>query len=417
MDASGSEIIGGPLGRHARIGAPYRTWWTPLRVLLAAIMVASALSFIAFSHCRAADWRSPDMYVHVCYSEPAVLYQSAGLDQHRNPFAGFEKQDAMVYPLLANARLWATSWLVPSGTASERRLFFFDLFALSSILAWAFTVLMVSYLAQHWRDALLVALAPTAILVLFTGWEAQAALLAMLSLYFVRRQAPLLAGFFIGLGILHSIYPVILLVGLYWTANNFARIAASAFGTWLAATAFVQIFFGNAFAAFSELLRGGPGYGSIWYVLSHFITFGNLNIWWLLALILGVVGLTFFIAFTDRQPTVAQALFAASLIYFITTKSFGPQQFLFLIPLAVLAGITWRDFVIWQFVSVTYHVLLWQYIALVSQAPKGLPANAYSWVTFLHLATLGYLLFRTLQQMPRTPRPMQPLLESHSSQQ
>lgn len=397
---SGSEIIGGPLGRHARTGGPYRTWWTPLRVLLAALFLSSSLSLIVFSHCREADWRSPDMYVHACYSESAVLYQSAGLDQHRNPFTAFEKQSAMTYPILANLRLWAASWLVPSGTASERRLIFFDLFALTSIVAWVVTSLLVARLALHWRDALLVALAPAAIVVMFTGWEAVTALLTMLSIYFLRKDLPIIAGAMIGLAMLHSIYPVILLLGLYLTVSGFARIALSALGVWLGVTLLVQIFFGSGFAAFAELFRGGAGYGSLWYVISTLVIVGNLNLWWLITVILGVLGLTFFIAMTQRQPTVAQGLFAAALVYFFFAKSFGPQQLLFLIPLAVLAGVTWRDFVIWQFAAVTYHVLLWQYIATVSQAPKGLPANAYTWVVVLHLATLAFLFIRTVQAMP-----------------
>jgi hypothetical protein len=61
-----SEVIGGPLGRHARTGAPYRTWWLPIRVLLALAFLGSSLAFISFEHCRAADWQSPDMYVHTC---------------------------------------------------------------------------------------------------------------------------------------------------------------------------------------------------------------------------------------------------------------------------------------------------------------------------------------------------------------
>src|SRR4029450_7231258 len=35
-----SGAIGGPLGRHARIGA---NWWTPLRVALAVVIVVAAL--------------------------------------------------------------------------------------------------------------------------------------------------------------------------------------------------------------------------------------------------------------------------------------------------------------------------------------------------------------------------------------
>lgn len=403
---SESEVIGGRLGRHARSGPPYRTWWMPLRVLLAALFIASTLSLISFSHCRASDWRSPDMYTHVCYSEPAVLYQSAGLDQHRNPFTAFGEQEAMSYPILANARLYLLSWLVPTGTAAERRSNFFDLFAVVSILGLTFTTLLVALL-RRWQDALLVALAPAGLLALFIGWEAPAALTLMVALYFYRRGSPILTGLMIGIAILHSIYPVVLLAGFYLAKKGVDRIALVAVATWAAVTVAVQLLYGNSLAAFAELLRGGAGYGSIWFVLSSKVTINNLNLYWLASLLLLFAGVAIVIKRTHRTPSLEQGLLVAMLVYFITTKSYAPQQVLFLIPLVVLAGLRWRDFALWQGIEVGYQVLLWQYVASVNGAPKAIPANVYSWVVIAHIAGLVYLLWRTVQLMPIKQKEMQ----------
>lgn len=131
-----SELIGGELGRHARVGPPYRTWWTPIRVILAVVGLASVLPILTFSHCVNSGWRSPDMYVHFCYSE-----------------------------------------------VSEN----FALYSTLSIIALAATTLFLATLTVRWIDALQLPAAPAVLLTLFIGREALAALAIVLALYLVKR--------------------------------------------------------------------------------------------------------------------------------------------------------------------------------------------------------------------------------------
>lgn len=407
-----SEVIGGPLGRHARVGAPYRTWWLPMRVLLVVAFLGSTLAFSSFQHCRSADWQSPDMYVHVCYSDVAAIYTSRGLDQHRNPFTASGADAPLAYPVLTNAVIAATSWMVPTGTAEDRRRAYFDINALLSIVFLTVAVIVTSRLVDPWRDAIFVALAPAGLLSLFIGWDALAVMLALLGLLFHRRGSPWVAGVLIGMSIATAFYPIVLVVAFYIYGirqrgfQNTDRVITAALVTWGALDLLVAIFAFEGVTTFYELLlRQGASYGSIWLASSMLLgwTPGLLNLIWIGSFALLLIALVALIRKRGLHPTIGQAAFLVAAIYFLTAKNYAPQHVLLLIPLAVLAGLRWRDLVIWQLIEATYHLALWQYIAVLNEAKRGLDADAYAWITVLHLAGLAYLIWRTLQRVSATP--------------
>jgi uncharacterized membrane protein len=418
-----SEVIGGPLGRHARTGAPYRTWWLPIRVLLALAFLGSSLAFISFEHCRAADWQSPDMYVHACYSDAAAIYTSRGLDQHRNPFSARGDEGALAYPIVTNAVIAATSWMVPTGTAPERRRTFFDITALLAVIFMVVTVIATSRLVDPWRDAIFVAIAPAGLLSLFIGWDALGAMLTVLGMLFHRRGSPVLAGILFGLAIATTFYPILILVALLLIQDRAVpgddRTIIISLATWVGLSAIVAVFSLSGVTAFyQQLFQQGASYGSIWLALTLLVSWTPpaLNLFWLGSLVIVTSALAATIRRRHLRPTLAQAALLVGAAYFITAKSFAPQHILWLIPLAAMAGLRWRDLVIWQGIEVTYYVAVWQYIAVVSDAKRGLDADAYGWITMLHIAGLAFLIWRTLQVIEerrglpdaRDPHPVSP---------
>lgn len=417
-----SAVIGGPLGSHARIGEPYRTWWLPIRVLLVVAFLASAVAFISFEHCRAGDWRSPDMYVHACYSDAAAIYTSRGLDEHRNPFMARGNDSALAYPVLTNLVIGATSWLVPTGTAPERRRTYFDINALLAVLFMVVTVVVVARLVDPWRDALFVAIAPAGLLSLYIGWDALGAMLTVLGIAFLRRGSPIAAGILLGLAIATTFYPIVLLVAIYLAsprARSFAapdRVVTAAVVTWVSVSAvFAMVFSWSGVLAFYQaLLQQSATYGSLWFGLGLLLgwTPPALNLFWIGAFAVIVVALMMLIRRRGMQPTIGEAALLIGAVYFVTAKGFAPQQVLWLIPLAAMAGLRWRDLVIWQGIEVVYHLAVWQYIAVLNDAKRGLDANAYGWITLLHVAGLIYLILRVWDQINartiRTVHPGQP---------
>ena len=67
-------------------------------------------------------------------------------------------------------------------------------------------------------------------------------------------------------------------------------------------------------------------------------------------------------------------------------KSLPVQSSLLLLPLIALAGLRWRDHLIWATTELAYFVGVWLYIAGASAPNRGLPAGFY---LVLLLARLG----------------------------
>ena len=40
-----------------------------IRITLIVTLIATILSFAKFNHCRGTGWGSPDVYIHMCYSD------------------------------------------------------------------------------------------------------------------------------------------------------------------------------------------------------------------------------------------------------------------------------------------------------------------------------------------------------------
>jgi uncharacterized membrane protein len=419
VDAS-SEVIGGPLGRHARVGPPYRTWWLPIRVLLLVVLIASLMSFLKFQSCRANDWQSPAMYVHACYSDIPTLYSSRGLEEHRLPYREYQDQGAIAQPPLANAVIYATSWLVPTGTAPERRRTYFDLNALLLVIALAVTTLVVARLAHGWRDALFVAIAPAGILSLFVAWDGLAAMLTVLALALFQRGSPRLGGAILAGAMSITFYPVVVIGALYLTAyrrkrfHNVDAMAISALAVWLVIHLLVVLIsIGGATAFFGEYLNNQVGFGSIWFAIEVFfgVTLGGLNLLWLGSLL--VLGALLVIAIRRRglRPTYAESALILGALYFFVVKSYGPQNVVWLIAIAALCSIRWRDLLIWQSGEVMYHLALWQYLASTNGTDRGLPVEVYAWAIVIRLLALGYLFFVLFRKVEREPRPVLPASE------
>jgi hypothetical protein len=109
------------------------------KTLVLFAVLASLLSFAKFEHCRSTNWAAPDSYVHACYSDIPILFSARSLDSHQWAYKG--GANAVEYPVVMGAVMWATSWLTPSGSHSLRG--YFDFNALLIALLFIFSVLIV----------------------------------------------------------------------------------------------------------------------------------------------------------------------------------------------------------------------------------------------------------------------------------
>src|SRR3954447_23107958 len=236
--AGAAEIVGGPIGRRAALGRP--GFWTPLRILIAMMLVTCCLGWAQKLPCRdPGNWQHQFQYTHVCYSDVTALYYAEDLVKGSHPYLDHDVE----YPVIIGGLMQAGSSLAhlfPSGDQAQR---FFDMTALMLTIAAVVLVIATHATAGARRpwDAALVALAPALLFHAFTNWDLAAAALAAVGLYFWAKRSPDWAGAFLRLGVATKLYPLLFLVPLLFLSMRAGRVrqcastTASTLGTTLLA--------------------------------------------------------------------------------------------------------------------------------------------------------------------------------------
>lgn len=393
----GSEVVGGPLGSHARTG---RSWWTPLRVMLALTFLTCGVGLLQKDYCRDSGWAAPGNYVHACYSDIPPLYFGRGLADGEVPYVGQEGDRQVEYPVLTGAVMWLTAQLVPdSADPGERSLRYFDVNALALAVCAAVAVAATVRTAGHrpW-DGALVAVAPVLALAGTINWDLYAVALLALAMLAWARERPVAAGVLLGLAAATKFYPLFLLgplLLLCWRAGRLRELGATtgaAAGAWLAVNLPVMVADFDGWARFYRLSEDrGAGFGSIWFVLSqqgHPVPEGALNLVSGGLFALGCVGVAVLALRAERRPRLPQLVFLVVAVFVLTNKVYSPQYALWLLPLAALARPRWRDFLLWQAGEVVHFMGTWLLIAGYppGNEDRALGVDGYGAAVLAHIA-------------------------------
>lgn len=363
-----SRSLGGSWGSHAAVSA--RTWWTPLRWLLAMTLLTLLLAFAQKAPCANGDWVGSKQYTHFCYSDVVPLYGDERLSNHAIPY----RDTAVEYPVLTGGFMWVTALLTYgvhalAGSLSEVTVFG----VLTSILLAVCGLLVTGATAQTSRgrpwDAALFALSPLLVFHAYTNWDLLAMVFASAGLWAWSRRKPVLAGAMIGLGTAAKLYPVFLLVAIGILALRTRKwsdalwTATTALLVWLAVNLPIAIAYPHGWAEFYRFSADRPAERSTLWSIGRTFVDGSVNAsdapYWVpsgfavaLALVvaLGIVAVLGLRAPT--RPRLAQLAFLCVLAFLLSTKVWSPQYSLWLVPLVALARPRWRLSLIWQFTEV-----------------------------------------------------------------
>ncbi|MCV7258753.1 glycosyltransferase family 87 protein [Mycobacterium shimoidei] len=427
-----SEVVGGPVGRHALIGRA--GFWTPLRVMFLFALVFLALGWSTKAPClvstgtgpgdtRVANWANQRAYYELCYSDTVPLYGAELLSQGKFPYKSswvetdsdgktkirYDGQPAvryMEYPVLTGIYQYVSMALAKTYTALSKFIalpvvaevvVFFDVAALGLSLAWLGTVWASARLAGRriW-DAALVAASPILIFQAFTNFDALATGLATGGLLAWARRRPLLAGALLGLGVAAKLYPVLLLVPLLVLAirtgrlAEWGRAAIATVATWLLVNLPVMVLFPRGWSEFFRLnARRGDDMDSLYNVVKSFTGWQGfdpgLGLWEPPIVLNSVVAVLFlsccaaigYIALTaPRRPRVMQLAFLVIVAFLLTNKVWSPQFSLWLVPLAVLALPHRRVLLAWM----TLDAVVWvpRMFYLYGTGNRGLPEQWFT---------------------------------------
>jgi uncharacterized membrane protein len=433
-----SEVIGGPVGRHALIGR--QRILTPLRVMLIIALVFLALGYSTKAAClqttgtgtadqRVGNWENQRAYYSLCYSDTVPLYTAELLNLGKFPYkSSWIENDAtgkpriqydgniavryMEYPVLTGIYQYASMALAKTYTAITKLasapiiaevIMFFNIAAFGLALAWMATVWATSRLAGPRRvwDAALVAASPIVIFQIFTNFDALATAFATGALLAWARRRPVLAGALIGLGVAAKLYPLLLLAPLAALAvrtgklREVGKTGAAALVAWLAVNLPIMVMFPRGWSEFFRLnTRRGDDMDSIYNVVKSFTGWRGfdpeLGFWQPPTVLNTVTAVLFvscciaigYIALTAKQrPRVAQIAFLVVAAFLLTNKVWSPQFSLWLVPLAVLALPHRRILLAWM----TIDALVWipRMLYLYGEQNKGLPEQPFTVVVLL----------------------------------
>jgi len=455
LGAALSNVVGGPVGRHAIIGRTRVL--TPLRVMFLIALVFLALGWSTKAPClqtvgtgpgdqRVANWQNQRAYYELCYSDTVPLYGAELLSQGRFPYKSswIEKDGSgkpqtrydgkpalryMEYPVLTGVYQYVSMSLAKTYTAVSRMVplpvvaevvVFFDVSAFGLALAWLATLWATAGLAGRrvW-DAALVGASPLVIFQIFTNFDALATALALGGLLAWARRRPVLAGVLIGLGGAAKLYPLLLLGPLLVLSvrtgrfRELTRTGAAAAVAWLLVNLPVLVLFPRGWSEFFRLnARRGDDMDSFYSVVKSFTGWrgfdSDLGFWQppnnLNMVVLALFGLSCaaigYIALTaPRRPRLAQLAFLAVAAFLLTNKVWSPQFSLWLVPLAILALPHRRILLAWM----TIDALVWvpRMYYLYSVPDRGLPQQWFATTVLLRDIAVVLLCALVIRQIYR----------------
>lgn len=421
-------VIGGPLGRYARIGGRALPWQPAAAAATFVASVLVALGMLQKGHCTANGWGVPEVFWRGCYSDLPYLFASTPLAGGGYPYPA--TGSGLAQPPLTGALMWLMAAIVPDGTSFERQRFYVLAWGvvLVAILAVLVTVTARSCRRDPWR-AMHVAASPLLVTVALVSPDLFGVMLASSGLYLWSRSRPELAGVLFGLAIAARTYPVllVLVVGMLavragrWLA--WAAMAGWALLTYVAALLVVYLAgvisegahgvadLAGLLAPYRQWASAGPDYGSLWYLLrvadisvSPEVAVSLAVSGWVLALGLGAaVALS-----APRRPTIAEVALVVVGVVLLTGRSLPVQTSLWLVPLVALAGFRWRDHLVWASAEVLYFIAIWLYLGGLSDPSRGLPLPWLMVFSVLRLCGIGWLVVAAWRRAVRRVPPPEP---------
>ena len=277
--ATGSELIGGPIGRRALLGT---SWWTPVRVVALVAIGMFALGMVQKLPCYDGAWffGASSQYTHACYSDIPHLYQGRGFADGLVPY--FDKlpgdMEYLEYPVLTGVFMEVASWLTPgSGSIQDQEQIYWMVNA--GMLMVCAAVIAVCVTRTHRRrpwDGLLVALAPAFALTATINWDLLAVALRPPRCSCGREAVFWRFGVLLGLATAAKFYPFLLLgplLLLCWRAGKwreFGTALLGAVGAWLVVNLPVMLLAPEGWSKFYSFSQErGVDFGSICLFLSQ----------------------------------------------------------------------------------------------------------------------------------------------------
>jgi uncharacterized membrane protein len=373
-------------------------------VILAAILV-SLLSFAKFEHCQSIGWSQPGTDVHECYTDISALFGERALNTGQ--WAYSSPDNAVEYPVLQGTIMWLTA-KVAAGDINKYYYINIGLIALlfiGSALALNKIKPELNYLYLF---------APTSALALFINWDLWAIVTMLLAIYWFDRKRYLLSATIMAISIATKFFPIVLLmaVGVIFIRNREYRKLIQYFSVTIGLYLLINLPYAITtpkgwWRFFDMNIHRLPDWGSLWLGIEIYkIHIAGFNYISLLAILLPVLALLFFLFSTVKVLSLAESSIFFLAIVMTFGKVYSPQYVLWLTPLVVIALVNSKEklsktltvFWFWQITEIIYHVAIWTYLAGHGTEHHLIPRATYGLAIFIRIVGIVAMTFSLARQ-------------------
>ncbi|WP_156466096.1 DUF2029 domain-containing protein [Janibacter sp. Soil728] len=425
-----SAVIGGPLGRRAAPRERSLTRLLPFVVALLLLPMSAAV--LRQGHCMTNGWNGDDQFWRGCFSDLPAQYQIAGLERG---FSGWLAGDIRLDQMpLTSGLMAALGGLVPDSGWLDATRWYVVIWTVLIALCLAVAVWCVALIRPQRIDlAVQLALSPIHVVAALISPDLVVVTLVLTAMLADARRRPILAGVLLGLALLGHAWVGLVAIALLVASRRRDRVPEArrtvvtavviAGGiVVLLVLASPHIVTGPLTAWWSEK----PGYGSVLLIpeLAGHPLPDRVAPLFALAGWVGAIWAAVVMARRAWRPaTWAQVAAFSVPVLALTGASVPVQAALWVLPLAILAGVSWRTHLGFVAVEAVHASALWLHIGAASDPDKGLPAAWYAVVVLGRAIAWCFLLWSVWytpvdnpvdpaprpQPLPdREPRPQQP---------
>ncbi|WP_306512844.1 hypothetical protein [Janibacter hoylei] len=365
-------------------------------------------------HCVANGWNGDDQFWRGCFSDLPAQYQLAGLDRGLPAWLVGDVQLEQM-PLLSGL-MALVGGIVPDGNWLDSSRWYLVIWTLLITVALAVAVWCVGRLRPQRLDlATQLALSPIHVVAALLSPDLVVVTLVLAAMLADARRRTTLAGVLLGLALLGHAWVGLVAIALVVAARRQERtdeavrtvviaLATAVGGMAVLAIASPDIVLGPLQTWWAEK----PGYGSILMIPELAGRPLPDRVAPIVALVgwAGAVWAAVVMARRAWRPaTWAQVAAFSVPVLALTGTSVPVQAALWVLPLALLAGVSWRTHLGFVAVEAVHASALWLHIGAASDPDKGLPAPWYAVVVLGRAIAWCFLLWSVWYTPVDNPAP------------
>lgn len=388
------------------------------------VLLPMAGAVIRQGHCLRQGWNGDEQFWRGCFSDLPAQYQLAGLDSGIAGWLGSGRSPEQM-PLLSGL-MSLLGGLVPAGSNwLDASRWYMTMWILLLAACAVVGVWCVARLRPQRLDlATQLALSPVHVVAALLSADLVIVTLVLAAMLARGFRRPTLAGVLLGLALAGHAWVGLVLIALLVSARRFGyreeagRTAVVAVATTAAIAAVLLVIAPEVVTGpLSTWWGAKAGYGSVLmipdllgYPLPGWVSRAFALIGWV-----GAVYAAWLMAKRAWRPaTWAQVAAFAVPILALTGTSVPVQAVLWVLPFAILAGVSWRTHLGLVAVEAVHATALWMHIGAASDPDKGLPGTWYAIVLLGRTIAWGFLLWSVWYTPVDNPAP-RPQAPAHVS--